>query len=236
MLRRRSQSAKKTRLQANVLVDGLGHAKLTDYGFALINYTIFLTAAEPAPGNTVWLAPEIIKPGTSIESKPADVFALAMLAFEVFTGKLPFENQGRSRATSRMLNGARPQYPQNAEVVGLTTEIWEFLERCWHQDLIERPTIDEVVRTWERFLGNDESVQEPSNDLNRGEPVPDKGDILGEAHPEQPTTHPSKQLSSSADIANSPTRHVSIFRHKNKILEEVALWIELFSGLDLLFV
>ena len=112
--------------------------------------------------NVRWLAPEIIKPPhgtTAVESKPADVFAFAMLAIEVFTGRLPFEGKGNSVAAKRILNGVRPEFPQNAEDVGLTVPMWDFLQRCWDGDPTKRPKIDEVVTTWEGFLKNEGYVQ-----------------------------------------------------------------------------
>jgi len=184
-------------LQANVLIDQFGRVRLTDYGFAPINTRIALTAPQPAAGNTVWLAPEIIGPGGIVESESADIFAFAMLAFEILTGQLPFEGQGHSSAAYLILKGCRPGFPRDAEDVGLTPQMWEFLQRCWHQDPMERPTIDEVVRTWERFIGDDESAQGASNDQNHGAPVPDEEHLLG-----GPQTRLGKHLLSSIDIAS----------------------------------
>jgi hypothetical protein len=93
-------------------------------------------------------------PEPFVESKPADIFAFAMLAVEVFTGKVPFEGQGNPQAVTRIFKGERPGFPQNAKGVGLTLPMWEFLQRCWHADPMMRPEIEEVVRTWEGFLEN----------------------------------------------------------------------------------
>jgi hypothetical protein len=117
--------------------------------------------AEPIAGNTRWLAPEIIRPPPHaigiLESKPADVFASAMLAVEIFTGEVPFPEQRNQGAAIRIFRGDRPEFPPNAEAVGLTIEIWGLLQRCWRQDPTERPTIDDVVSAWEQFLGNSEA-------------------------------------------------------------------------------
>ena len=183
--------------QANVLIGEDGHVRLTDYGFAPINSHIVLTAAEPAAGNMVWLAPEIIS-GGFVESMPADIFAFGMLAFEILTGRLPFEGQGRSRAASLIHKGDRPRFPQEAEQIGLTIRMREFLGMCWHQDPSKRPEIDEVVRTWERFLGNNESVQQLSIDQSHLEPVLGDDYQLDEPQPARPGEH----LLPSTDIAS----------------------------------
>ena len=90
-----------------------------------------------------------------VESKAADVFAFGMLAVEVFTGKIPFENLENEAAALRILKGGRPEMPENAEAIGLTVEIWNLLKSCWHQNPKRRPTIEEVVRRWRKFVEDD---------------------------------------------------------------------------------
>jgi len=100
-----------------------------------------------------WLAPEIIKPAHDatvmiMESEPADVFAFSMLVIEVFTGERPFDKQGNPGAARGIVEGGRPTLPENAEEVGLTPQVWEFLQKCWDEDPTKRPTIDKVVKKW----------------------------------------------------------------------------------------
>ena len=143
---------------------------MTDYGLAPINSNpTFTIAATPGVfGTSRWLAPEIIDPPRKgrcrplVESKPADVFAFAMLAIEVFTGKVPFWGQKNEAVVIRIVQGGRPNMPENARLVGLTSEMWKFLEICWHQNPRKRPTMDVVVRRWEKFVeqDNDREVTE----------------------------------------------------------------------------
>ena len=133
---------------------------------ALINSDpSFTVAATPgAVGTSRWLAPEIINPvrkGTGMpvmESKPTDVFAFAMFAIEVFTGKIPFEEQKNEAVVLRISQGGRPEMPENARAVGLTDEMWKLLENCWQQNRKKRPTMEEVVRRWQKFVEHDEGV------------------------------------------------------------------------------
>ena len=87
-----------------------------------------------------------------IESKAADVFAFAMLAVEVFTGKIPFEGQKHEVVVLRFSRGGRPEMPGNAQLVGLTCAMWRLLESCWQQDPNKRPAMGEVVRRWQKFV------------------------------------------------------------------------------------
>ena len=148
--------------QANVVIDKGGRARLTEYGLAPINSDpSFTVAATPgAVGTSRWLAPEIITPtrkGSTMpvmESKAADVFAFGMFAVEVFTGRVPFEGQKNEAVVLLISRGGRPEMPGNAQAVGLTGEMWKLLESCWQPSPKKRPTMEEVVRRWQGFVGN----------------------------------------------------------------------------------
>lgn len=92
----------------------------------------------------------------AVESKPADVFAFGMFAVEVFTGKIPFEQQRNETAVLRVSQGGRPEMPTNSQTVGLTVGMWDILEGCWQDNPRKRPTMGEVVRRWQRFVANDD--------------------------------------------------------------------------------
>jgi len=120
---------------------------------------MFTTAATPGvPGPSRWYAPETIlslKKESSkppIASKPADIFAFAMLAMEVFTGEVPFENMKNNSVDAQIVGGKRPDKPLAAEQLGLTEEMWKYIEKCWSPKPDKRPNIDEVVRAWEGFV------------------------------------------------------------------------------------
>ena len=89
-----------------------------------------------------------------MESKPADVFAFAMFAVEVFTGKVPFPELKNEAVVLRILRGGRPEMPGDAEAIGLTGDMWKLLESCWQQNPKKRPTMQEVVRRWGQFVEN----------------------------------------------------------------------------------
>ena len=119
----------------------------------------FTVAANPgAVGSSRWLAPEITNPSRKgnaapvIESKAADVFAFAMLAVEVFTSKIPFEGQKNEVVVVHISRGGRPEMPGNAQLVGLTCAMWRLLESCWQHNPNRRPTMEEVVRRWLKFV------------------------------------------------------------------------------------
>ena len=97
---------------------------------------------------------------TTRESKAADVFAFGMLAVEIFTGKIPFAGRENEAVVFQILGGVRPDMPEDAQEVGLTVEIWEFMESCWRQNPKKRPTIGEVVVRWREFVINVNNVSD----------------------------------------------------------------------------
>jgi hypothetical protein len=104
------------------------------------------------------MAPEIITPPRrgndkpAMESKAGDVFAFGMFAVEVFTGRIPFQEQMNEEAMLRISQGGRPQMPENAHEVGLTNDMWVLLESCWQQNPRKRPSMGEVVGRWRVFV------------------------------------------------------------------------------------
>lgn len=73
-----------TIVQPNILVDGSGHARIVDFGFAKIARNLdSIPSASVNHGYTPrWSAPEVLTGGS--HSKEADVFSFAMVAIEVF--------------------------------------------------------------------------------------------------------------------------------------------------------
>ena len=71
-------------LQPNILVDGAGRARITDFGLARVtqNLDSVRTASDEHGHTARWTAPEILnEEGT--HSKEADVFSFAMVMIEV---------------------------------------------------------------------------------------------------------------------------------------------------------
>ena len=138
-----------------MIISETGAAQVCDYDLTLITWNPAFAAVETpgVAGSPRWLAPEIIGSEKRVASKPADVFSFAMLAFEVFSGKVPFHDLTNGAVVVQILGGKRPVKPPTAEQLGLTTEMWGFIEKCWSANPSERPTMDEVVRTWGEFVG-----------------------------------------------------------------------------------
>jgi serine/threonine protein kinase len=79
----------------NVMVTGEGVVKLIDFGLAIPNRPEFCRPGNRT-GTPDYLAPELIKRTTT--DHRVDMFALGVTAYEVFTGRLPWD-KGDSRQT-----------------------------------------------------------------------------------------------------------------------------------------
>ena len=72
---------------ANVMLDGRGHVLLTDFGLAGLADEI--EGAEVRNGTPAYMAPEQL--GGHEVTIRSDIYALGLVLYEIFTGKLPFE-------------------------------------------------------------------------------------------------------------------------------------------------
>jgi serine/threonine-protein kinase len=73
---------------SNVMLDGRGHVLLTDFGLAGLAGEI--EGAEVRNGTPAYMAPEQLA-GEEVTVR-SDLYALGLVLYEIFTGKLPFES------------------------------------------------------------------------------------------------------------------------------------------------
>jgi eukaryotic-like serine/threonine-protein kinase len=82
---------------ANVLMGRDDMPVLADFGLAKVEQQARMTAYGMATGTPAYMAPEQISDGEV--GPPADVYALATVAYEMLTGHLPYETDGVSVMT-----------------------------------------------------------------------------------------------------------------------------------------
>lgn len=95
------------------------------------------------------MAPELLR--GEIDYDPSvDVYAFAILAYEIVTGKEPYYELGPNLTSfllaSKVMSGYRPKFSNDA-----TEKMINLLSRCWSDNASERPSFDEIYS----LLSND---------------------------------------------------------------------------------
>ncbi|ORZ40648.1 kinase-like domain-containing protein [Catenaria anguillulae PL171] len=141
----------------NVLIDGpSGHARVCDFGQSRLSSATtavraLATPAAPIVGNVRWIAPERYDPKAEWSLEP-DVFAFAMVVYEVVSGKYPFQDD--DLATDDVLpmwimGGHRPKAPVDSE--SFSQDLWDLVEECWDSEWKRRPSFLQVVQILSRL-------------------------------------------------------------------------------------
>jgi tetratricopeptide (TPR) repeat protein len=89
---------------ANVLVDGTGHAWITDFGVARSLREPGITRTGAVVGTLAYLSPEQAR-GGEVDGR-SDLYALGILLFEMLTGELPFRGGSDAEAMAQRITGA----------------------------------------------------------------------------------------------------------------------------------
>lgn len=155
-------------LQANILIDDDGHARLA--GFALVTIAsdrTSVTSTQGAGGAVAWMSPELLYPQKfGLEKRRpttgSDCYALGMVIYEVLCGRAPFSNRKDPEVVLLVLQGERPERPRREEGKMFTDEMWEIVEDCWRQGPNDRISARNVLIS---LGGNLSSMRPPSDTI-----------------------------------------------------------------------
>lgn len=146
----------------NILIDSDYYPRVCDFGLSrclpdsLAKSTNLSMTKEI--GTPLYMAPELIS-GDSHYDSSVDVYAFAILAYEIVTGKDPYHELGKVtsfKLANKVMKGYRPKFEKN-----ITKKMKTLLSRCWDENPTERPTFDEIYRLLTTDFGYlDEDVDE----------------------------------------------------------------------------
>lgn len=126
---------------ANVMVDGKGRARLTDFGLAATAESI--SGNDVFSGTPAYQAPEQL--GGGAISERTDVYALGLLAYELLTGRRPFDATDRGQLIE--LQKTKPAAPSTFDPT-IPPEVDRIVLKCLAFDPKDRPaSAHEVWRT-----------------------------------------------------------------------------------------
>ena len=159
---------------SNVLVDGGGAVKLTDFGAATEAPREGGTSSLEMPdaremtaetGTLRWMAPEVAR--HERYRKSADVYSFGMVLFELITHEVPFADRlPLQAAVATSLYGYRPTLPPDTP-----TRLARLIESCWHATPTERPSFEQALRSLVEFKAEMGEAERSWLDAPHGHPV-----------------------------------------------------------------
>lgn len=140
----------------NVLLEaGTGRPKVADFGLARAVSEVSNTTTGTVLGTVAYLAPETISTG-HVDAR-ADVYAVGVLAFEMFTGRLPHEGEGAIQVAFAHVNNDVP--PVSAFAGHLGRPLDHLVRTLTSRDPDQRPPDAahalELLRTTFRRIPNE---------------------------------------------------------------------------------
>jgi serine/threonine protein kinase len=106
-------------------------------------------SSDGVVGTGFWRPPEVLK-AVKERIRPTfttavDVYGFGMVCYELLTGHIPFQCEGVRRTDyDAVLSGRRPKLPDY-----LSPGMTQLLLKCWHQDPCQRPTWDQILKTFD---------------------------------------------------------------------------------------
>lgn len=128
---------------ANILMGNSGR-RLAIADFGLARYQASAGKKMTAEtGSYRWMAPEVIR--HELYATPCDVYSYAILAWEMLTYRVPFDNMMPVEAAFAVAREAkRPPIPSSCP-----SPVRQMLEACWAQEAKKRPTFSELCAALE---------------------------------------------------------------------------------------
>ena len=144
----------------NVLLTTDGQPKIVDFGLALRDTDVRLTASDTFVGTILYLAPEAIR-GESIDAR-ADLYSIGALLYECVTGRPPFSGTTNMSVISEILT--KPVTRPNELRDDISEPLESLILRLLAKTASERlPTAQAVLDA----LPSVESLRDSSHDMLR---------------------------------------------------------------------
>ncbi|HEU0114711.1 MAG TPA: protein kinase, partial [Thermomicrobiales bacterium] len=136
----------------NILVDPDGHARVVDFGIAKGLGDSDLTATGAGLGTVQYISPE---QASGLMATPAsDIYAAGVVAFEMLTGRLPFEADSPVAVAMKHVNDAPP--PPSALLATVPPAVDAIVLRAMAKDPTQRfssaGALAEAMGRWRRYL------------------------------------------------------------------------------------
>ncbi|KAJ5076630.1 faciogenital dysplasia protein [Anaeramoeba ignava] len=186
--------------------------KIADFGISKVREnTLKVTSATVSFG---YSAPELFTK-ENIYDTSCDIFSLSMILYEIFSKQKPFGNLNPLMITLHVVNGARPEFPNN-----FPKELSELINKSWSLNPKERGTLKEFHEclNWMKFPKESPEKDEKNKISNN---LKDKSQSKTPDRNEKTKTH--KTSSKKISMENSKLKE----EEKNSMEKRAKIIIEL---------
>lgn len=151
----------------NILLDGSGSPKLTDFGIARVLDTTAMTVSGAYLGTALYSAPEQLK-GEEITPK-SDIYSLGAALYQAVTGEPPFSGSPLEVANQHSIR--EPGAPNARRSSGAPDpELDAMILSCLTKDPAKRPSAVGVTESLSRLTGNLRQGETGKGEDRRGKP------------------------------------------------------------------
>lgn len=160
----------------NVLIDGSGNPRLTDFGLATVvgdQELQWTTTTAACNFNSRWRAPEVIGIEYDKPERPtfkSDIYSLGSVIFFIISGDIPWKEKKSSDQISIELS--KKATPTRSE--SIPNGLWNLIQKCWSWEPEQRPEAEKVLE-YINSPGIDDLQMSISN-----QPVDLTGQIIGQ--------------------------------------------------------
>ncbi|KZT30905.1 kinase-like protein [Neolentinus lepideus HHB14362 ss-1] len=129
---------------ANILMSDDKRACITDFGISkFLQRFIATNQTTKIKGTTRYMPPELMYPKGKVSearTTAGDVYSFGLVCLEVYTGSIPWPNDGDGAVMQDVHDGNRPERPD-----GVPDEIWNIIQSCWKDEPKDRMSAGEIV-------------------------------------------------------------------------------------------
>ncbi|XP_069780323.1 atrial natriuretic peptide receptor 2 [Narcine bancroftii] len=142
---------------SNCVVDSRFVLKITDYGLASFRSSCNNEDSYASYAKKLWTAPELIRWGRAPPqgTQKGDVYSFGIILQEIALRNGPFYIEGMDLSPKEIVqkvkNGQKPYFRPTIDINYHSEELGNFMERCWAEDVAERPDFNQIKILIRRF-------------------------------------------------------------------------------------